>query len=164
MSTGGAAAGGQGEPTRVSRLISDAYLRSNDPVLNKRNLILTARWGSDHSNSSLTGAPAARPDLSTSLTPGHYPVWPTCQPRTLACAHVLARRSNLGLWSEIQRPREPDTLSLGNFVKKPLGFPRINPSSCFVAPWPLDSCREAPGLHFNHKNRFNLVFLNSKTC
>jgi hypothetical protein len=97
MSTGGAAAGGQGEPTRVSRLISDAYLRSNDPVLNKRNLILTARWGSDHSNSSLTGAPAARPDLSTSLTPGHYPVWPTCQPRTLACAHVLARRSNLGL-------------------------------------------------------------------
>jgi hypothetical protein len=40
----------------------------------------------------------------------------------------------------------------------------IEPAVLFLAPRPLVSYRESPGLYFNHRNKFNLVFLNSKTC
>jgi hypothetical protein len=61
----------------------------------------------------------------------------------LARAHVraLARGSNIVCWSMIGWLRALDNLSHGNFVKKPLRFPRINLSSCFLAPRPLVSCR-----------------------
>jgi hypothetical protein len=66
--------------------------------------------------------------------------------------------SNLVCRSVIGWPRAFDTCSLGNFVKKPLEFPSINPSSYVLVPKPLIPCIEAPGLYFNHRNRFNLVF------
>jgi hypothetical protein len=50
MDTGSATAGGPGEPTRVGHLILDAYPGSNIPILNKPELILTARLGSGHSD------------------------------------------------------------------------------------------------------------------
>jgi hypothetical protein len=64
----------------------------------------------------------------------------------LAHARVLARGSNLFRYSMIGWPRALDTLSLGNFVKNPLRFPRINPQSYFLAPRSLVSCRETPGV------------------
>jgi hypothetical protein len=51
-----------------------------------------------------------------------------------------------------------DTPSLGNFVKETPGFLGINPQYVFLASKSLVSCREAPGLYFNHRNKFNLVF------
>jgi hypothetical protein len=59
---------------------------------------------------------------------------------------------------------EPDTPSVGCFVKETPCFLEIEPVVLFLAFRPLVSYREAPGLCFNHINRFNLLFLNSKTC
>jgi hypothetical protein len=90
--------------------------------------------------------PSPLTSLACLLTLGHAPT------------RSLTRGSNIVCWSVIGQPRALDTCSLGNFVKKPLRFPRINPPSCFRAPKSLVSCRETPRLYFNHRNRFNLVF------
>jgi hypothetical protein len=83
--------------------------------------------------------------------------WPACQ-RTLALGADLGCRSVIG-W--LRTPRTP---SCGFFVKEPLWFQRINMWSYFIVSRPLVSCRESHELYFNHRNRFNLVFLNAKTC
>jgi hypothetical protein len=88
MDTGYAATCGQGEPTRVGRLILEAYSRSDDPVLNKLDMIPTVRLRSDSSGVPLTHAPAA----------GHDRPVPPADPRPLAalacqlvCACACAR-------------------------------------------------------------------------
>jgi hypothetical protein len=79
----------------------------------------------------LNRAPAVEPDLSASLARGHCPVWPTCQPR------ALTSQSNLGIWSEIQRPRELDTPSFGILLKT-TRFPENrtrSPGFLRLGPW-----------------------------
>jgi hypothetical protein len=98
--------------------------------------------------------PTSQPALALS----HWPPWPSYQHSL-----TLVRRSDLGRWSVIGCPRAPDTPSLGNFIKEPLRFSRINPHSIFLAPESLVSCIETPGLYFNQRNRFYLGVLNSKT-
>jgi hypothetical protein len=79
--------------------------------------------------------PAARISPYPRPCRGPQPVNPA-DPRTLpALAHLSAarplapvRRSNLSRWSEIQRAREPDTHSIGRFVKETLGSLELEPT------------------------------------
>jgi hypothetical protein len=95
------------------------------------------------------------------FVPSRWPPWSACQ-RSLTPA--LALRSHVGHWSVTRWPRTPRTPSLVYFVKDPLGFLEIQPSVLFIVLRPLVKYREASGVYFNHRNRFNLVFLVSKTC
>lgn len=80
----GASAGGQGEPTRASRLILDAHHGLDGSVSNKPDLILIACLRSNRQDFSLPRAPAAGPGQSVS------PVSP--RPLTaLSCLSVRAR-------------------------------------------------------------------------
>jgi hypothetical protein len=73
-------------------------------------------------------------------------------------ARSLALRSDLSRPSVIGWLRTPRTPSLGRFVKVTPGFLQIEPAVLFLALRSMVSCREAPGLYFNHRIWSNLVF------
>jgi hypothetical protein len=91
----------------------------------------------------LSLGPTRRSPMPLALGPTGQPAL-TPEPLALASlsalarvpAHALTRRPDLGRWAAIGWPWMLDTPSLGLFDKEPLGFLRINSSSCFLASEP----------------------------
>jgi hypothetical protein len=136
MESSGAAAASQGELTRVGRLILDTYPGSNDPVLNKLDLILIVRSGSGRSG------PFPHPG------PCNW-AWPVSLPHHRAANFPgLALRADLGRRSMIGWLRAPCIPTLGYFVKELPGFLEIELVVLILALTPLVSRREALGLYF----------------
>jgi hypothetical protein len=78
--------------------------------------------------------------------------WPSSSSCRVHCP------GNPGRWSVIVRLRSADTPSRGSFVKKTLGFLRINLSSLVFACRTLYFCRKAPDLLSYRKFRPSFVF------
>jgi hypothetical protein len=78
--------------------------------------------------------------LKPGVTLAPLPLGPSCRPHVFPMPARPPDWSNLGHGFEIQRCREPDTLSHGTFVKETLGFSRMNPLYPFLSPEPMRSC------------------------